>query len=484
MKVVISKKDIVWSYAGQILYSGVNILLLPFILTLLSSSELGLWYTFTAIGSLAMLIDFGFSTTFTRNVAYAWSGRGLDEIANSKPAESDINLSYFSNLVYTSRKIYLSMGLVILLVFILLGTPYIFHVTKNQLNVGEFILPWIIYFIAVFLNIYFSYWTPLLKGTGSVKEYYQVIVITKVVQLSISIVGLVLGYGLLAVAIAYLASLIVMRILSDIFYKYFSNTKGLYKITDKFSPSQKDSINLLKILWPSVYKQGLISMSNYLTDRSSILIISAFFGLLLSANYGITLQIFSIITTVSNVFYNSHIAAIISDKTIGDNASSYKKITTSLGIQTITIISSVIFLILFGNRILLVFGSNAFLIDYSQLILLGSYSLLFNFQLVSSNYIIMDNKFPMVKSYVISGIVTIVLQLLLSFLFPQFGLWNILIIQFSILIIYNAWKWPGYVSEQNNIRISTFYIDSIKNGLIEILLLLNIKKKVKTDEKI
>ena len=71
-------------------------------------------------------------------------------------------------------------------------------------------------------------------------------------------------------------------------------------------------------------------MSNYLTDRSSILVISATLGLVISANYGITIQILSIVTTVSNVFYNVHIASVISDKANNNKLEAYRKITASL----------------------------------------------------------------------------------------------------------------------------------------------------------
>ena len=53
---------------------GINVILLPVILRYLNSAELGVWYTFTSLYGLAMLIDFGFQTIITRNISYLWSG--------------------------------------------------------------------------------------------------------------------------------------------------------------------------------------------------------------------------------------------------------------------------------------------------------------------------------------------------------------------------------------------------------------------------
>jgi hypothetical protein len=74
LKITASKKDVLWSYVGYFFNLGVNIVLLPFILRYLSREELGIWYTFTGIYALVILVDFGFSTTFVRNLTYAWSG--------------------------------------------------------------------------------------------------------------------------------------------------------------------------------------------------------------------------------------------------------------------------------------------------------------------------------------------------------------------------------------------------------------------------
>ena len=69
-----SRNDIIWNYTANILNIGVSIVVLPLILKMLSAEEVGLWYVFLSISSLALLIDFGFSATLMRHISYAVSG--------------------------------------------------------------------------------------------------------------------------------------------------------------------------------------------------------------------------------------------------------------------------------------------------------------------------------------------------------------------------------------------------------------------------
>jgi O-antigen/teichoic acid export membrane protein len=64
----ITKEDVIWNYAGSILNLGMNVIILPFVLRILSTEELGLWYVFGSISALVSLLDFGFSPSIMRNI--------------------------------------------------------------------------------------------------------------------------------------------------------------------------------------------------------------------------------------------------------------------------------------------------------------------------------------------------------------------------------------------------------------------------------
>ena len=190
----IGKKDVAWSYFSLAMVQGVNILLLPVILNYLNSSELGLWYTFTSLYGLAMLIDFGFQTVISRNISYLWSGaksvksEGFDA-SEIKP--SGIHLDYFIKVLSTVKFIYYVMGLIIFLLFISLGTLYLLEITNGEIDVQTALIAWAFYMLSIVLNISFSFWNAILKGIGAIKTYNQILVVTKVVQLVMSVLFLV-----------------------------------------------------------------------------------------------------------------------------------------------------------------------------------------------------------------------------------------------------------------------------------------------------
>ena len=196
------KKDVAWGYLGQILYMGINIIILPFVLKLLPEKELGLWYTFTSIGALANLLDFGFKTTITRNVAYAWGGaKELPQVDQDVVIITDEpNFELLMRVRRTAQALYFIIGGIALILLATMGTWYIINITKNEVATSDYMIAWIVYIIAIFLNIYYGYWMPLLKGIGAIKENYQAMVISKVIHLLIAIIGLFLGFRLTAIA--------------------------------------------------------------------------------------------------------------------------------------------------------------------------------------------------------------------------------------------------------------------------------------------
>jgi O-antigen/teichoic acid export membrane protein len=464
LSIKISKQDIAWGYLSQILNSGINLLLLPFILTQLSPEKLGLWYNFISISALVMLLDFGFSITITRNVAYSWSGAKeiLKEgfVGNDSSGQPHINL--FVQILKVSKLIYFAIAIIALLLLLSVGTMYITKISIGNIAMIEYLPAWIIYIFAIFLNLYYSYWTSFLRGVGAVKEYYQVIFFSKLAQLIFSVIGLLLGYELLAVAIAYLVSVIISRLISRfLFYRYSDVQERMDEIL-KITVSKTETFQTLKTLWSSVYKQGLLSISNYMIDKSAILISTAYFGLVTTSQFGLTLQALGVVSTISNVFYNSYLAKMISYKTTGKIKSAYKILCKSVSIQIVILLMGWIGISTVGPLILSLIGSQTIMLPNIQMSILAIYVIIFNSQTLFTNFIIMDNKYPMVNAYIVSGIITILLQIIFANIFFQYGIVSIISVQLIVLLAYNSWKWPSYVAKSQNIKFNTMVLDCIR----------------------
>ena len=142
MSIEIKKSDIKWGYLSQILNSGINLLLLPLVLNILSSEKLGIWYNFTSIGSFNfLLLDFGFSATMTRNIAYAWSGaQGILKEGFVGASNKDApNVPLFIKVFNVSKIVYLIIALVAGIILLTVGTWYIFNISNGLINSVEYL---------------------------------------------------------------------------------------------------------------------------------------------------------------------------------------------------------------------------------------------------------------------------------------------------------------------------------------------------------
>ena len=72
----IGKQDFVWTLFATFFKIGAGVLLFPFILKMLPAETVGVWTIFTTIAQLTFIFDFGFNTSFARNISYVFSGVG------------------------------------------------------------------------------------------------------------------------------------------------------------------------------------------------------------------------------------------------------------------------------------------------------------------------------------------------------------------------------------------------------------------------
>lgn len=131
MEIRVSKKDVVWGYISIFFQMTSGIIVLPFILRMLSSEEIGYNYLMLTIGSMIALFDAGFSPMFGKNISYLFSG--AQELKKEGVVESYsevLNYHLIATMLEVAKMVYRRLSVLVLLLMLTIGTIYIYYVTK------------------------------------------------------------------------------------------------------------------------------------------------------------------------------------------------------------------------------------------------------------------------------------------------------------------------------------------------------------------
>lgn len=440
MKINLSKQDILWSYIGTILSMGANLLMLPFLMIFLDENTLGLWYVFASIGAIATLFDFGFGVTFARNVTYAWAGaRELKKEGAELAINSEPDYRLMKKVLKTCKIIYGIIAGSALLLLLTLGTGYVIFVSR-EINGYTYIIAWIIYAVAVFLNLYYGYYASFLRGVGNVAQANKNTVWARLLQIILMAVLLFMKIGLIGACVAYLAYGTLFRLLGKhFFYKYKGIGENLSKV--KYEPSGDEIKEMISIVWHNAWRDGAISLCNYCCNQVSTLICSAYLSLAETGTYSIGVQIASAIATIAGTLYNTYqpelqVAYISADK---------DKMRKTMSM----IVVSFVYLFFLGTASFCVIGipflkliKPSVVVSIPILIGLCVYQFILKYRNCYTSYFSCTNRIIYVGGFTISAILCVGLSFVA--IGPlNMGIWGLINAQIISQAVYNLWKWPS-----------------------------------------
>ena len=321
----IGKKDVIWSYLGTFFRVSTNILLLPVLVYFLTEEELGLWYVYASIAQFVILFDFGFTPTFARNISYIWSGASqIRKESVETISGSDTNWYEFKTILKTCSTIYVIIATIGLILLLSIGSYYLIRI--SSLN---YLYSWIIYCFAVFFNILYGYYTSFLSGIGAIAENHKAAILSKLIQLFFSVVLLLLGLGLLGVSIAYFLSGLSLRIISKYYFNKYEGIGEKIKNIEVKNIYRK-CVRNVKIIWRNASRDGLVTISNFLTTQANTLICSSVTGLASTGSFGVSLQIATLICSVSSIPFSSFQTKMQSNAVQGNKSNNISIFTRAI----------------------------------------------------------------------------------------------------------------------------------------------------------
>lgn len=457
-KVTVSKRDVIWNYVGTIASMGSNFLLLPLLLSFLSSAQIGLWYVFVAISGFAQLLEFGFTSTLSRNILYCLSGakKLTKQGCDYSSVDGEVDWHLMRVVLDTSKTIYAVLGLIALFVAATLGTFYVSYVTDSFLIEGS--LPaWIVFVVSIFTNLYFLYCLTFLRGLGDVAGENRAKTLARIGQLAITAVLLFCGLSLLAAALGFLAYSTLLRLFAIRTFRSHHDVEEGIK-SDAAAVAKDEMLDVLKTVSFVAWRDGVVSLAWYGATQATSLLCSAFLGLEQTGTYSVMLQFATAIHQISSSYLRSCFPTFQSAYVRDDKQT--QKAVVERGISCYVCMYIVATVLVTACLPILTLFKHDFICDPVLFLGIALYYFLLNQHSLFCNIIVSMNVIPYFKAYLVSTAAGICVSCVLCGAF-SWGAWGLVVGQAIPQLCYNNWHWPQYVLKRTGLG----YVQAIHSGL-------------------
>lgn len=425
--------EILWTLIFTFLRISGGLISLPIALSKIPSAEIGIYYTFMSLAGIATMLDFGMLGTIGRNASYAWAGvdtlraHGIPENCDKK----EPNLNLLKTLTHVTRIWYSILATCICILLLIGGGWFLYGRIIHEQMSPNLLGCWAAFAIVTSLSIGTSYWGVLLTGIGEVKKAAKFGTISQLLSIGILITSLLLGAKLWAYTISMMVSVCVLRLLCK--KNYLTMIGG--NLPSFFSRPEGQ---ILSQIWPMAWRSGVTALGEFLTQRGNVLIVSCILGLEITAQYGLTVNLYVILFQIGGVFLYASNPRITQALVHKDHSLARKLfITRAYGGLLLSIMGAAI-IIGFGNQILGLLGSHTSLMP--PLFSLGIFivMLLDRHQSQYSSLVIASNDNPFVLPTIASGVANLGLC---TWLATKHGMPGVIIGHFISQAVFNHW-WP------------------------------------------
>lgn len=449
----LKNKDYIWSYIGVILSLVANIVLTPFTMYFLDEDSFGLFSVFQSLAAITTLFDFGFATTFSRNINYCWNGATkLEKTEVTYSNSEEPNFLLMKKTISACKVVFLVISGCAFIIMATIGSFYIEHIAKGtSVEESVSLTSWLIYSIAIFLNLYFGYYGSFLRGVGDISDANIAIVIAKMAQIILTVVLLWAGLGLVGTSIAYLSyGVLYQQIAKRKFLIYKGIGSRLKSITVKIPFSE--ICEMFIVVWHNAWREGIVSLSNYLANQACTVICSLYMPLAQTGAYSLAVQLATAVSQISATMYTAN-QPVLQSAYI-KNEKEKMKSTMSLIVFTYVILN------VLGLAAVLIVGLPILKLIQPELALgrglmfaIGAYQFILKFRNCYTSYFSCTNRIPYVRSFLISSIGCTFLAFIFMGIF-RWGVWGLVVAQIISQGVYNAWAWMQKAHREMELTIS------------------------------
>ena len=212
----------------------------------LSAVEKGFWYTFISVAALTTFADLGFTAIITQFSAHE------SVYAEYDPKQKDFKTKSIESISSLFKFSVKWTGVLTIICSIVIALVGIIVFSKEETTDINWLMPWIIYAVASSFNFFNQVVLAFFEGCNQIVTSQRIKLIDGLIINALGIVGLALGFGLFALAIPMLLSVLVSLLQIIIIYG-----KVILKMFK--TPTTNDRMwakSILKLLWKYAISWG------------------------------------------------------------------------------------------------------------------------------------------------------------------------------------------------------------------------------------
>ena len=256
-----------------------------------------MYYVFLNLVALVPVVDASLSLTISRLVSYAMAGATRLEPQGIVVADrgNAPNQQLLRQLLFGTRAFYRLLALVVLLALCVGGTGIVGARIQETSSPALSWLAWGITLLAATWEIYSSWGNVFLQGMNQVLLGSRLAALAYALRLLTACALLLSGAGLLSVPIASLCSSTLQRSLSHRAALRLLGEERLSNVSQSNRP-------LFAVIWPNSWRVGLKLLSMYFSTNAVSYLCLNFFGLAIYGQFGLSLQVMTIVQGMSAVW--------------------------------------------------------------------------------------------------------------------------------------------------------------------------------------
>ncbi len=427
-----------WTWIFNAFRFAAGLLLIPLLWKMLSKPDLGIYSLFIQFTGFLVTFDQMFALTVSRFVGYAM--RGVTElqavgIATVEGGNTQPNVVLLGRLLAVTKRIYHLLSLTILILLGVFGTLLLFPDFQKSSQPHVAWAAWGITVVSACLELYTGYWLAFMRGLNKVLLTSRLSACIYAFKLVLAVALLLAKFNLLAIPIATLFTGVLQRLLARAFLRRNMPAGVAMDFTDVGK--------LMRTVWPSAWRLGLILMSVNVMMVGSGLIISRKWGVEEVAPYHFSYQVlFTVCISMASVWTFVKWPLICQQRAENHFTATQRLIWPRLWLQFLTYAGLAAFFIIFGRPLLKWIAPDKHLLAWPWLVLLATYSILEMHYGFWTTLISTENRIPSMWAQVITNLSSLGLAAILV-QYTNLG-WGAFVLSPLLCgLAFNYWYWPG-----------------------------------------